>query len=141
MSGLEAFGLACNVMQTIGFAMELGSLCHTIFRTGSPDPNMTTLLGHSNQVLTSLRDSISSAKPVTRDEQELLVIANKCLDAISKLKTQVDKLTRPSAKGKVFASLRLGVRSKFKEAEVNKLEKKLGDYQKVLESGLVLRVW
>ncbi|KAJ4404465.1 hypothetical protein N0V85_004866 [Neurospora sp. IMI 360204] len=141
MSGLEAFGLACNVMQTIGFAIEMASVCRTIFRTGSPDPSTATLLDHSTQITTSLKNSISSARPVTRDVKELLDIANKCLDAISTLKAEVDKLTRPSAKGKVFASLRLGVRSKFKEGEINKLEKRMRDYQKVLESGFLLRVW
>lgn len=141
MSGLEAFGLACNVMQTIGFATEMASVCHSIFRTGSPDPSMATLLAHSTQITTSLKSSISSARPVTRDDKELLNIANKCLDAISALKVQVDKLTRPSAKGKVLPSLRLGLRAKFKQGNIDKLEKKMRDYQKVLESGLLLRIW
>nr|CAD71130.1 conserved hypothetical protein [Neurospora crassa] len=140
MSGLEAFGLACNVMQTIGFAIEMASVCHTIFRTGSPDPSKATLLAHSAQITTSLKNSILSAKPVTRDEKDLLDIANKCLDAISTLRVQVDKLTRPSAKGKVLPSLRLGLRAKFKEGNIDKLEKKMRDYQKVLESGLLLRI-
>ncbi|KAK3500449.1 uncharacterized protein B0T23DRAFT_401863 [Neurospora hispaniola] len=140
MSGLEAFGLACNVMQTIGFAIEMASVCHSIFRTGSPDPSMATLLAHSTQITTSLKSSISSARPVTRDDKELLDIANKCLDAMSALKVQVDKLTRPSAKGKVLPSLRLGLRAKFKQGNIDKLEKKMRDYQKVLESGLLLRI-
>lgn len=141
MSGLEAFGLACNVMQTIGFVIEIASVCHSIFRTGSPDPSMATLLAHSTQIATSLKSSISSARPVTRDDKELLDIAIKCLDAISALKVQVDKLTRPSAKGKVLPSLRLGLRAKFRGGNIDKLEKNMRDYQKVLESGLLLRIW
>ena len=44
MSGLEAFGLACNVMQAVGFAIDMVSKCQTIFKTGSPDPKTATLL-------------------------------------------------------------------------------------------------
>ncbi|KAK3344814.1 hypothetical protein B0H65DRAFT_573259 [Neurospora tetraspora] len=80
MSGLEAFRLACNVMQTIGFAIEMASVCHTIFRIGSPDTSTATLLDHSTQITTSLKNSTSSARPVTRDENELLDTANKCLE-------------------------------------------------------------
>lgn len=141
MSGLEALGLACNVMQTISFALEMASKCHAIFRTGSPDPGAVALLDHSTQITTRLKDSISSANPVTQDEGELLIIANECLDAMDTLKTEVDKLTRPSAKGNVFASLRLGIRSRFKEGEINKLEKRVRNHQKVLESGFLLRIW
>lgn len=141
MSGLEAFGLACNVMQAVGFAIDMASKCQTIFRTGSPDPKTVTLLAQSASVAANLKESIASAKTVTRDEKELLHIAEECLGAISRLKAEVDKLNHPSAKGNFFASMRLTWRAKLKEGNIDKLEKRMHDYQRVLHSGLLLRVW
>ncbi|KAK3369832.1 hypothetical protein B0H63DRAFT_485620 [Podospora didyma] len=143
MSGMEAlaaFGLACNVMQAIHFALKTATMCKTAFKTGNANLPLTELVNDSAQVHESLRDSILSAQPLTRDEKEFLDIAEKTLVAATQLKREVTKVASPSSKGRLMASLGIVIKTKWRESKVDDLKKALEGYRHVLETRLLIRI-
>ncbi|KAK3358684.1 hypothetical protein B0T25DRAFT_530909 [Lasiosphaeria hispida] len=141
MEALAAFGLACNVMQTIQFTFEVSAACKSLFRNGAADPCLEKLVERSEQLYQSLKDSLLHAQPVNRDEHELATIAGDCLDAAAELKREVGKLTRRTTKGKRLTSLARAVEIKVvRQGRVDKLKAKMANHQKVLETRLLVRV-
>ncbi|KAK3365484.1 hypothetical protein B0T24DRAFT_391162 [Lasiosphaeria ovina] len=144
MSGLDAlaaFGLACNVMQAISFAFKTASVCKEVFRTGSPDSNLNQLVLDASKVHENLKKSMVSVQPLNKDEKDFLDIAERSLQVIVELKTEIDRLVaRHQAKGSVRASVSTTLRALYKKPALEKLEKRMQAYQSVLESGLLLRV-
>ncbi|KAK3326881.1 hypothetical protein B0H66DRAFT_170482 [Apodospora peruviana] len=141
MEPLAAFGLACNVMQLIHFTGETASLCKKVFRTGFPDPGLARYVEDSAQLHTHITQwMVEAQQPLNEEENELLQIAEKTKEASNNLKREVDRLTRPSAKGKKFASVVGAVKAKIRENKVEKVERRMHDYQRILESRLLFRV-
>lgn len=143
MEALAAFGLACNVMQTIHFTVETVSAVKNVFKNGSVDPSLRTVAARSESVYQSLSSSLLAVQPLNGDDHMLVVIAGDCLDAAKKLKAEVDGLTFPAAKGKfAIAVLRvLQMQLKGSNGRLEKLNNKMMAHQRVLEAGLLARVW
>jgi len=140
---LAAFSIACNVFQTIGFALETAPIFKRVFQTGSLDPALGASVEHTIQATKSLSDSINGApKHLDDDARQLLDIANACHDVASQLKTEIDKTSSgPSAKGKIVASIKRTMKATIAKKRTEKLEKALRSHQTTLESGLFMRLW
>jgi len=141
MEALAAFGIACNVMQTIKFTFEVSDACKKAFRDGSVDPDLTQLAKRSAGIFTDLTQSLGQFQPMDEDQHELAGIARDCLAASDVLNMEVAKIAHAGAQGKHFRSLRLGVRAKMKESKIEKLRAKMQRHQAVLELRLLIRVW
>ncbi|KAK3681265.1 hypothetical protein B0T22DRAFT_303000 [Podospora appendiculata] len=143
MSGMEAlaaFGLACNVMQTIGFALETVKVCKEVFRTGSLDRSKAERVAESLKASESFNKWMLSASPMTESQREVLDLAEKAQNATLELKKEVDKLTSPSAKGKVITTIKHTFRAGLKEKDIIKLEKKTEEWRRILESRLLVQI-
>jgi hypothetical protein len=145
MSGLEplaVFGLACNVLTVISFTHETASLCKKAFETGTADPDLVKTAEGFVKLFADLEASLKSAPESSTDnERELLDVAKESLSVGRELKTEVDKITRDSGKGKLGASLTMAIMAKLKTKKIEKLEKTVQDHQRVLETRLLMRVW
>jgi len=151
MSGLEplaAFGLACNLLQTVDVAVKTAALCKQVFDTGATDLSANLSLHVENTVksVQRLEDSIKNvgnAQSMKQDEKELLGYAVGCRDLALNMKKETDKMAISSAKGKRWASFVAGLRIKFGNSvkRIEEMEKEMQRYQSLLESGLLVRVW
>jgi hypothetical protein len=145
MSGLEplaVFGLACNVMQVLSFSHETISLCKSIFRTGSLSPNLANNVSHLSEVCESLNDSLNSKpKPLSKDQQKLLEIAQDSLAVASQLKAEVNKIDNTISKGKLSSAITGGLKATWRKGKIEKLEKSISSYQRTLESSLLAHIW
>ncbi|KAM4058922.1 hypothetical protein HRG_008201 [Hirsutella rhossiliensis] len=145
MSGLEvlaAFGLACNVMQVIGFVHEGVQVGKTIYDTGCLDPSLADATDCLAKGLEDLKRSLETTpKPLNRDEQELLDVAMGSLDTATGLKAELDKIAGVASKSKQSAALRGWLRTIMGgKRRIEKLEKAMRSRREVLESRLLLRV-
>lgn len=144
MSGMEpliAFGLVCNVFQAIQFVGQTVSMSKKAFQTGSPDPGLAQSIDDSAELYDNLVKSIQSASPLTEDEIHLVRIAEKIRDAADEVKRESKRLTSPTAKGDIVAAVLGGVKAKWSENKLEKLEKKVQGYQRLLESGTLGVIW
>lgn len=140
MSGLEALGVACNIFQVISFGHETINLCKRVYQDGSPCPelstNATQLRSFSAQVQ---RLSIPS-KP-TKEDQQLHNVACKCQKIAADLNEEIRFITSHASKGSWKATLKVAAKTNWRKRRLDTLEKKLGDVQKLMETGLLVRIW
>lgn len=80
-TGLEAFGVACNVMQTIQFTTEALRVCKKIYEGHSPTPEVESRCSELNEAAKSLEHSLmrSSVGVGHEDDKELRRIATELL--------------------------------------------------------------
>ncbi|OOQ84423.1 hypothetical protein PEBR_30443 [Penicillium brasilianum] len=144
MSGAEAlvaFGLACNVMQVIGFVQDGAHMCKTIYGTGSLDPQLAQTTRYIAESLERLRESLGHVLPFGKEEQELLEIAQGSLHTAAELKAELEKISCTMAKGKHSAAFRGWLRATLGGSKrVKRLEKVMRDRQHILETRLLLRI-
>ena len=89
MPGVEAFSLACNVMQTIQFACDITKLCKVIYQTGKVEPGLSenaSLLGTVSLEMLKHYDAMS---PKTASEKNLVSVAEECKKAANGLEEEV----------------------------------------------------
>ncbi|PHH90563.1 hypothetical protein CDD83_3289 [Cordyceps sp. RAO-2017] len=143
MEALAAFGLACNVMQVIGFVHDGAQVGKTIYETGCLDPSLAEATSCLSKGVEDLELSIETApRPWNRDEQELFDIAKGSLNTALALKTELVKIAGISSKGKQSAAFRgwLRVMTGGKR-KIDKMEKEMRSRREMLENRLLLRVW
>lgn len=145
MSGAEAlaaFGLACNVMQVIGFVQDGAHMCKTIYETGSLDPQLAQTTRYITESLERLRESLGHVLPFGKEEQELLEIAQGSLNTAAELKAELDKISTRMAKGKHSAAFNGWLRATLGgRKRIKNLEKAMRDRQHILETRLLIRIW
>jgi hypothetical protein len=87
-------------MQVISFGHETISLCNRPHHGGSLDANLEHNARHLSSLSESLRDSINAARtarPLTRGQHDLQAVAERCLEASTKLLHELDKFATPGA--------------------------------------------
>jgi len=141
MSGIEALGFVCNIMQTISFAHETVTLCKAIYQGRHPDAylieNAASLAALSAQVQTHYQ----KMKPQTTDEWNLSNIASKCNITARALEEEVQFITDHQTKGNLAATLRIAVKMNWRKSRLERLEKSLREHRSTMESYLLARVW
>ncbi|UNI23438.1 hypothetical protein JDV02_009255 [Purpureocillium takamizusanense] len=142
MEALVAFGLACNVMQVINFAHEAVKVGKTIYETGSLDPDLAATTGSLTNSFEDLKTALEKApKPLSKDDRELLDIAQTSLDTATALKAELDKIAELLPEGKAAAAFRAWLRAALGgKRRVEKLDKFMRSHQAVLETRLLVRL-
>ncbi|KAI1391621.1 uncharacterized protein F4822DRAFT_427477 [Hypoxylon trugodes] len=96
MSGLEALGVACNIMQTISF-------CKAIYQGRSPGEDLQKCVASVRTFSARLKTHYEKAKSQTDGEKELASVARGCTEAAEKLEkeanTQSDALKLQQKEG------------------------------------------
>lgn len=142
MSGLEAFGLACNIMQVISFAGEVVSTFKAIFRGECFDSAVAITSIQLPQALEALNQSLEQApRPPNKDEMEMLDIAGQCLAAAANLRAELGKICGDDAKGSYKVALVGTARKILNKHKIEELEMVLRVHRETLENRLLQRVW
>lgn len=141
MSGLEAFSLACGVMQTIQFAYETTKLCRSIYQSGHVHPELQGTASSLSFVAGKAQEHYEAFAPKTDSERHLVSVAKECRRAANSLEEEV-KFLNDGAKNKTLAStLRVAVKVKWRKSRLDRLEKSLEACRKTMETHLLVRVW
>ncbi|KAI1372740.1 hypothetical protein F4677DRAFT_456313 [Hypoxylon crocopeplum] len=140
MSGLEASGIACNIMQVIGFAHETVDFCRAIYQGQSfneySEQNAASLSALSAQ----LQIHFQTATLQTAEDKELAKLAEKCNIAARALEEEVKFLISRNNNGNLAQTLRIAVKTMWRKGRLERLEKSLHNHQSTTESYLLARV-
>ncbi|KAK3994267.1 hypothetical protein QBC44DRAFT_379610 [Cladorrhinum sp. PSN332] len=140
MSGLETLSLVANIFQVIGFACETVGLCKSIYRGQLPDAVLVKYGDSLESLSTTIQAQCNKTTPKSRDEKSLSDIAAKCNVAARALVDEAKFLTSHQAKGSLIATLKLVSKTKWRQRRLERLEKSLDDYEKILRTQLLVRI-
>ncbi|KAL9115090.1 MAG: hypothetical protein Q9227_000884 [Pyrenula ochraceoflavens] len=140
MSGIETLAFVCNILELITFARETTNLCKGIHQGSHPDEhlrdNASSLANASAQVYAHCQ----ARRPETSDDRALVDIAKKCNIDARALEEEVNFLTAHQRKGTLTATLRTAIRTNWRKARLQRLERSLGSYRSTMETHLLTRV-
>lgn len=140
MSGLETLSLVANIFQVIGFAYDTVGLCNAIYRGELPDAILKEYGDSLNTLSTQIQTQCNSSTPKAKDKKSLADIAAKCNVAARALADEADFLTSHHAKGSLVATLQIVAKTKWRQRRLERLEKSLDDYKRILETQLLVRL-
>ena len=141
MSGIEILSLVANIFQVINFASETIRLCNAIYQGRAPDiqleENAATLQSLSSEIQSHYQDSRKNGAL----ETELAHIARKCAVVARALDEEVGFATKHHAQGDLAATLRVAFKTLWRRKRLERLKGSLRQYQDIMESHLLFRVW
>lgn len=143
MAGLETLAAVCNIFQVISFGRETIDLCKKIYRTGSSvDPELAENAAFFAQISSQIH-GLDTANPSVRskDDQQLYEALKKCQVASRDLQDEVDFITGHAYKGSLASTLKIAAKTNWRKRRLGTLERKLDDIQRLVESGLLVRIW
>ncbi|KAK4461541.1 hypothetical protein QBC42DRAFT_92312 [Cladorrhinum samala] len=140
MSGLETLSLVANIFQVIGFACDTVGLCKAIYRGELPDAILKEYGDSLSTLSAQVQTQCNNSTPQTKDEKALADLAAKCNVAARALADEADFLTSHQAKGSLVATLKIVTKTKWRQRRLERLEKSLDDYRKILETQLLVRL-
>ncbi|KAK3986065.1 hypothetical protein QBC44DRAFT_273784, partial [Cladorrhinum sp. PSN332] len=139
MSGLEplaAFGLACGVFQTISFTREFYKTCDKFFHGEAPGANITDEFNHLLGFFEDITAAKSvAARPLTKNDLDILDVAESCKATAQELKADVSKLSDGAAKGSGWRAMKRGVKYQLKlKSKIVALDEKLKQQESVFRT-------
>ncbi|KAF2012542.1 hypothetical protein BU24DRAFT_494528 [Aaosphaeria arxii CBS 175.79] len=130
--GIAAFGLACNVMQTIQFSIQAVSMCKAMYAGRSPDRE---LVGHCNK----LKDAVKKLEDpsAAQADPELQAIARNLIGKAEQLDSELTKIANDS--GSKVRAVRNTVSYAFSgKRKIRGLEKSIKASQEVMETRILI---
>ncbi|PHH63862.1 hypothetical protein CDD81_5419 [Ophiocordyceps australis] len=142
MSGLEALGVACNVMQLLSFTREVFTTCRNIYKNGTINADLDDTAECLEFLSGQVYDSSQKANLQTDDEIELSKVAKKCNIVARSLEEELRYLTkRRDASGHFLKAVFLGLQYSWRSGRLERLQKSLSSCQIALESRLIANIW
>lgn len=141
MSGLEALGIACNIMQVISFAHETIEFCKAMYEGQSLDLYSEQSVASLSAISAQLQTRYQGVRSQTAQDRELEDVARKCNVAARALEEEVKFLTRHQAAGSLKRTLLVTLKIIWRKRRLERLEKSLRNRQQTMESYLLARVW
>jgi len=156
MSGLEplvALGLACNTLQLVGTGRETIRTVRQIYQDGKLDPALNDRAGElkspaerastaSDTTLgagTAPTATASAPRTKARDKQ-LLGIAEQCVGAARDLQEEIAFLNTTKRTGKLAVSLEIAAKTAWRKRRLDRLDQKLNEIQRTLQTGLLTAI-
>lgn len=142
MSGLEALSLVCSIMQVISFTKELATTCKDIYDGRATVDDISQENTASIKRLLDDMDKRSGAvQQRTQDEKELHDMARKCSSAAQALQTELQLITHYHKPGSAVKAVFGVFKSLTHKRKVQKLSENFQEYQKTLETHILVRLW
>ncbi|KAM5347053.1 hypothetical protein ACJ41O_010058 [Fusarium nematophilum] len=140
-TGFEALGAASAVLQLISFAGSLVSFSFKIY-DGIPTPEnelqeYATKMLDASQRVQSRSAQVPRGTPVS---DQLSEVAQKCIDAAEKLKTETETITKRYQKGKVFRAAHTAFLANKQRSKIKELDKSLKMCKEAMETELLLKI-
>jgi hypothetical protein len=141
MEAIEAFALACNVVQVVDFGLKTASKGREIYNDGRTNEHqdLDYTSKHLAEISENMSVSIQNApanKPLTKDDHELQDLAGECAKSANDLRDELDKLSIPGRHGKRAALVR-AFKSVRKSHAVTRINDWLREYERVLNTRLL----
>ena len=143
MDPFSALGLASNVVQFIDFGSKLISESHTIYKSASGSSTGSIELELIYSDLNELTKGLQSATQSNRqllsaDEAALRQLADSCSTVATELLNVVNTLkVDKNSKHRKWQSFRQAIKSVWKQADIDNLQKRLADFRAQLTLRLV----
>ncbi|KAL6693085.1 hypothetical protein J3F84DRAFT_396552 [Trichoderma pleuroticola] len=141
MSGFEALSMVCSIMQVISFTKEVLALCKDVYH-GRPtaDSRMEENTASIKALLDEMNHLSGSINKQSKDEKELYKIAQRCSKAAEELQKEIQHATKHHKPGQVIAAMISGLKSKIHERKIAGLHHQVSQYQKTLETHILVRL-
>jgi hypothetical protein len=145
MEALAGLSIACNVLQIVSFVHDTFSLCKRLYENGEADPTLSANAKAMAVLTKSLRDTVLSApgaaNPVAEADHELERIAKECLASANRLTARLEGLGATEARRSLTKTAKSAFKLWWRSGEFQRLVEEMHEYQKTLDSGLILRIW
>lgn len=140
-TGLEIFGIACNVMQTIHFAISTAALCKAVYEGGSVSPEIELHGAELTQATRSLQQSLRQTQGITLqgDDREIERVASELLTIADELQKELAKYGK-SAAGSRRKSMMNTAKFVFRKSKVKSLTERLENHQNIMETKILVRL-
>ncbi|RMJ05304.1 hypothetical protein CDV36_014041, partial [Fusarium kuroshium] len=142
MAGLEAvaaFALACNVMQVVEAGYKTVSTCKHIYQTGQPDPALDDYGRQLRDISDALETQLNKTTgPLSPDDTRLRDLAARCATIANGLLDQIASVSKSAGKRTIGSSIRLAIKSRFKQSDLNRWERDLEKAQSTMETQLLV---
>jgi hypothetical protein len=145
MEALAGLSIACNVLQIVSFVHETFSLCKRLYEDGESDPALGTNAKAMVVLTKSLQHTVfhppGATNPVTQADYELERIAKECLASADRLTTRLEALGVYDSRRRLTKTAKSAFKLWWRSGEFQRLVEEMREYQKTLDSGLLLRIW
>ncbi|KAJ4264238.1 hypothetical protein NW762_005432 [Fusarium torreyae] len=134
-TGLEALGAASAVLSVIAFAGNIISLSYKIY-DGRPTPQ-DELEGYAKQMRDAaeqVRTRNERVPQMTPAETKLSEVARECIEVAEKLEKETRIITNPAQRGKIFGSIRMGLRAEGRKTKIKELDESLKRCKQIMET-------
>ena len=145
MDPITGVGLAASVIQLLTFSIDAVKTCQELYQKGSLDDysNLDYTTGHLAGLTNSLQRSLQSCdirpRALSREEKDLVELAQKCEICAKTLQEELDKL-QTQTRASTLKAVRLAVRAWRKKSSIDKIKQQLQAYQSTLETSLLSRL-
>lgn len=143
MEAMAALGLACNVMQLIDFSGEVISVARHAYQAGSVEDDLSDKATRLADLSAAVNGFLGSASnPVTTAQKDLQEVARKCYHTSLELQDEIKSLCPPAGgRRSVMRAVGASLKTVVRKNRLKKLSDNMLHWQKVMDSGLLLRIW
>ena len=133
MDAFAAFSLACGIIQVVDFSTKVVKRCHELYRDGASAENkeIEEMAKHLTILHTNLDLSHHGG------DEDLMDLGSKCSSTARQLIAELAKM-KVIGPHKTRQALKKTVRGMFKGNAVDDIEKRLGEYRKLLDSRILI---
>ena len=144
MDPLTVIGIVANVVQLLDAGSNAINLCHQIYKAGvsADDSQMIATSEQLHKCYSALSNSISGngiSDPKILKGGTLNSFAVQCCETAKELHAELDSLRRPAGRG-LHKTLFTAARRGLKSGKIDRLKKRLDEYQKVLDTEILVNV-
>ena len=142
MDPASAFSLACGVLQVIQIACQLTAGAYKLYHNGSLDGNkkieeQTSKLQGLQSLVKASGQGSTSDHVTSKEDRELVEIAQKCDGAAAKLLAELSKLKMGSSQS-IVKAFGKSVKGKYRLGVIEGLQKEMKTYQAILDTRILV---
>lgn len=141
MEGIAAYGVACNIMQTIHFSIAVAALCKDLYEGRSPDEDIENRRVGLQDAVRNLRPaSLITSNADQIEEQQLHTLAKKLINAADNLEKELAQF-KTNSQGSRRHAAKNSIKYTFgKKRKIDTLNQLLQDCQKEMETRILVRL-
>ena len=143
MEALATLSLVCNILQLVDAAGKAYNVCHEIHTLGASieDQRMSYTCEQLQEAYTALNASLkpitSTGSPVLPSQVDLSGLGSRCCETARALHEELLTL-RKKPDGGLRESVKVFVKKKRKAKSIEQIKTRLDEYQKVLDTKLLI---
>lgn len=141
MSGVEVFALVTGVMTVITFAADTVVVCKALYDGQSVHQDLETKATALKDAATQMQAYSTAITPHSADEKNLVTIAQKCQTIAANLLAETAAINPVTSKGNLLKSFKRTMKSFAKSSKLQKMEASLNEYQSILQTEILTRIW